>query len=92
MDVQAVSALLAALLILAIGLGNTTWNGQPLPLELTNYGLPGCRHYTSADATLALAKRSVVLQVAGRDLASSVDSSNTSDAARSFSSEATAEG
>ena len=42
------------LLILAIGLGNTTWNGLPLPLELTNYGMPGCRHYTSADATLAL--------------------------------------
>lgn len=42
-------------LILAIGLGNTTWGGQPLPLDLAAYGMPGCRNYTSADVTVAFA-------------------------------------
>lgn len=37
-------------LILEIGLSNTSWFGQPLPMDLGNYGMPGCRNYTSADA------------------------------------------
>lgn len=73
----------AALSTLASGLAQPTATVDPSAVAAMQ---------ASADATLALAKRPVVVQVDGRDLASSVDSANTSDAARSFSSEAPATG
>ena len=34
----------------ALGLDNSTANGQPLPLDLTNLGMQGCFQLTSAEA------------------------------------------
>lgn len=33
--------------LLVIGVSNTSWNGIPLPLELSWFGMPGCRLATS---------------------------------------------
>lgn len=38
--------------VLALGLSETNWNGVPLPLDLTAYGLPFCLLLTSVDATV----------------------------------------
>jgi FG-GAP repeat len=35
---------------LAIGASNTSWNGQPLPLDLTAFGLAGCFLHNSVDS------------------------------------------
>ncbi|MCR9247397.1 MAG: hypothetical protein NXI31_20395 [bacterium] len=37
--------------IVTIGLFDTVWNGQTLPLDLGPFGLSGCRAYASADAS-----------------------------------------
>ncbi len=34
------------------GFSNTTWNGNPLPLDLAGFGMPGCLAHTSADLTV----------------------------------------
>lgn len=36
--------------VVVLGLSNTSWNGLPLPLDLTGIGLPGCGLLASADA------------------------------------------
>lgn len=41
-----------ALAICSIGLGNTSWNGLPLPFSLANAGFPGCLLEVSADVVL----------------------------------------
>jgi hypothetical protein len=43
-------ALLAA--TLAIGFDTATWNGTPLPLDLTFVGMPGCNWYLAPSAVL----------------------------------------
>jgi hypothetical protein len=35
-----------------LGTSDQQWNGQPLPLDLSSVGMPGCRLLASADATL----------------------------------------
>ncbi|MFO1078474.1 MAG: hypothetical protein U1E73_12190 [Planctomycetota bacterium] len=45
----------ASAIVVAVGFGDQHWGNFTLPLELTPYGLPGCRAYTSADAAFALA-------------------------------------
>jgi hypothetical protein len=37
--------------VLGVGLQDTTIGGQPLPIDLSGYGAPGCRIYSSWDAT-----------------------------------------
>jgi hypothetical protein len=40
----------STLAVIAVGLSRTQWAFGSLPALLTNYGMPGCRGYTSADA------------------------------------------
>jgi hypothetical protein len=40
--------------LLAMGLGNTTWSGLPLPLDLGPYGMPTCLAYIRVDGTVLL--------------------------------------
>jgi hypothetical protein len=35
--------------VFAFGFSATSWNGNPLPLSLASYGMPGCWLYTSVD-------------------------------------------
>jgi|JRYL01.1.fsa_nt_gb hypothetical protein len=37
------------------GLSNTHWNGQPLPRELTAFGMPGCQAWIAPEVTELLA-------------------------------------
>lgn len=39
----------ASLALIAVGLSRTQWSLGSLPALLTNFGMPGCRGYTSAD-------------------------------------------
>lgn len=41
--------------VLALGTSNTTWNGNPLPFDLSAIGMAGCALRTSSDITLPLA-------------------------------------
>lgn len=40
--------------LLAVGMSRQQWAMGPLPALLTNFGMPGCRVYTSCDAFLTL--------------------------------------
>jgi hypothetical protein len=37
---------------LMVGFSDTSWNGLPLPLSLTGFGMPGCTAFASPDSTL----------------------------------------
>lgn len=36
---------------LVLGFSNTLWNGQPVPVDLTAYGLPGCQAWLGPELT-----------------------------------------
>ena len=40
--------------LLFVGVSSSVWNGLPLPLDLTSYGLPGCLLEISLDAILSV--------------------------------------
>ena len=37
---------------MVLGFDNTSWNGLPLPLDLTSFGMPGCTGYVRVDAAV----------------------------------------
>ncbi len=39
---------------LVLGLSDTNWNGQPVPVDLTSFGLAGCNAWLSADLSVFL--------------------------------------
>jgi hypothetical protein len=39
------------LVVGAVGFSTAQWQGQPLPLDLTPLGMPGCMQYIAVDAT-----------------------------------------
>jgi len=39
------------LVLFILGFSDTTWNGRPLPLDMTSFGAAGCNLYTDPDTT-----------------------------------------
>ncbi|MGE3172189.1 MAG: kelch repeat-containing protein [Planctomycetota bacterium] len=39
--------------LVAVGLPSASWSGQPLPIDLASFGMPGCRQHVAVDAVFS---------------------------------------
>ncbi|MCA8953945.1 MAG: hypothetical protein KDE27_30825, partial [Planctomycetes bacterium] len=42
----------AAIFVLVLGLRDDVWNGSPLPIDLSPFGMTGCSQLVATDASL----------------------------------------